>query len=62
MLAVTSDVETVKRFGGWKSDVAHAYLYTDLAAASARSREMLSSKPVFATSAACSPFGSPSRA
>ena len=40
MLAVTSDVETVKRFGGWKSDVVHAYLYTDLAAASARSKEM----------------------
>ena len=33
MLAITSDVETVKRFGGWKSDAVHAYLYTDMAAA-----------------------------
>ena len=43
MLAVTSDVETVKRFGGWKSDAEHAYLYTDMAAAP---DEMLTSKPV----------------
>ena len=46
MLAVTSDVETVKRFGGWKSDAVHAYLYTDMAAAPNRAKEMLSSKPV----------------
>ena len=46
MLAVTSDVETVKRFGGWKSDAVHAYLYTDMAAAPNRAKEMLTSKPV----------------
>ena len=46
MLAVTSDVETVKRFGGWKSDAVHAYLYTDMAAAHNRAKEMLTSKPV----------------
>ena len=46
MLAVTSDVETVKRFGGWKSDAVHAYLYTDIAAAPNRAKEMLTSKPV----------------
>ena len=46
MLAVTSDVETVKRFGGWKSDAVHAYLYTDMAAAPSRAKEMLTSKPV----------------
>ena len=46
MLAVTSDVETVQRFGGWKSDAVHAYLYTDMAAAPNRAKEMLTSKPV----------------
>ena len=46
MLAVTSDVETVKRFGGWKSDAVHAYLYTDMASAPNRAREMLTSRPV----------------
>ena len=46
MLAVTSDVETVKRFGGWKSDAVHAYLYTDMAAAPNRAKEMLTSKAV----------------
>ena len=46
MLAVTSDVETVKRFGGCKSDAVHAYLYTDMAAAPNRAKEMLTSKPV----------------
>ena len=46
MLAITSDVETVKRFGGWKSDAVHAYLYTDMAAAPNRAKEMLTSKPV----------------
>ena len=46
MLAVTSDVETVKRFGGWKSDAVHAYLYTDMAAAPNRAKKMLTSKPV----------------
>ena len=46
MLAVTSDVETVKRFGGWKSDAVHAYLYTDMASGPNRAREMLTSRPV----------------
>ncbi|CAE7583712.1 unnamed protein product [Symbiodinium sp. CCMP2592] len=46
MLAVTNDVEVVKRFGGWKSDAIHAYLYTDLAAAPSRSKDMLASRPV----------------
>ena len=41
-----SDVETVKRFGGWKSDAVHAYLYADMAAAPNRAKEMLTSKPV----------------
>ena len=27
MLACTDDIEQVKRFGGWKSDAVHAYLY-----------------------------------
>ena len=27
MLACTDDLEQVKRFGGWKSDAVHAYLY-----------------------------------
>ena len=33
MLAVSSDVKTVKPVGGWKSDAVHAYLCIDLAAA-----------------------------
>ena len=44
MLAVTSDVETVKRFGGWKSDAVHAYLYTDMASAPGRAKDMLTSR------------------
>ena len=43
---VTNDAEVVKRFGGWKSDAIHAYLYTDLAAAPKRAKEMLASRPV----------------
>ena len=44
MPAVTNDIEVVKRFGGWKSDAIHAYLYTDLSAD--RAKEMLASRPV----------------
>ena len=29
MLACTDDLEQVKRFGGWKSDAVHAYLYAE---------------------------------
>ena len=46
MLSVTDDIEVVKRFGGWKSDAAHAYLYTDMSGAPELARRMLRSKPV----------------
>ncbi|CAE7227233.1 unnamed protein product, partial [Symbiodinium sp. CCMP2456] len=46
MLSVTDDVEVVKRFGGWKSDAIHAYLYTDMAHAPERASQMLRSQRV----------------
>ena len=41
MLACTDDLEQVKRFGGWKSDAVHAYLYADHAAGKGRASDML---------------------
>ena len=32
-------IEVVKRFGGWKSDAVHAYLYTDMSSAPERARK-----------------------
>ena len=46
MLACTDDLEQVKRFGGWKSDAVHAYLYADHAASKTRSSDMLRSRPI----------------
>ena len=46
MLASTGDLEAVKRFGGWKSDAVHAYLYADHQEAPNRSSSMLESNPV----------------
>ena len=31
LMAVTNDLKLVKRFGGWKSDDIHAYLYAEVA-------------------------------
>ena len=46
MLSCTDDIEQVKRFGGWKSDAVHAYLYSDHAACPDRAKAMLRSTPV----------------
>ena len=46
MLACTDDLEQVKRFGGWKSDAVHAYLYADHAASRTRASDMLRSRPI----------------
>ena len=46
ILSCTDDIEQVKRFGGWKSDAVHAYLYSDHAACPDRARSMLKSAPV----------------
>ena len=46
MLACTDDLEQVKRFGGWKSDAVHAYLYADHAAGKGRASDMLRSNPI----------------
>ena len=53
MLACTDDLERVKRFGEWKSDAVHAYLYADHAASKTRASDMLRSKPIL-SSAQCS--------
>ena len=49
MLACTDDLEQVKRFGGWKSDAVHAYLYADHAASKTRSSDMLRSRPILSS-------------
>ena len=49
MLACTDDLEQVKRFGGWKSDAVHAYLYADHATSKTRSSDMLRSKPILSS-------------
>ena len=49
MLACTDDLEQVKRFGGWKSDAVHAYLYADHAAGKGRASDMLKSKPILSS-------------
>ena len=49
MLACTDDLEQVKRFGGWKSDAVHAYLYADHAASKTRASDMLRSKPILSS-------------
>ena len=46
MLACTDDIEQVKRFGEWKSDAAHAYLYSDHASCPSRASAMLRSAPI----------------
>ena len=46
MLSCIDDIEQVKRFGGWKSDAVHAYLYSDHAACPDRAKAMLRSAPV----------------
>ena len=46
MLSCTDDIEQVKRFGGWKSDAVHAYLYADHSACPDRAKAMLRSLPV----------------
>ena len=46
MLSCTDDIEQVERFGGWKSDAAHAYLYADHSACPDRAKAMLRSSPV----------------
>ena len=51
--ACTDDLEQVKRFGGWKSDAVHAYLYADHAASKTRASDLLRSKPIL-SSAQCS--------
>ena len=52
MLAFTDDLEQVKRFGGWKSDAVHAYLYADHAAGKGRASDMLRVKANFVLYAA----------
>ena len=50
MLACTDDLEQGKRFGGWKSDAVHAYLYAVHAAGRGRASDMLRSKPILSSS------------
>ena len=46
MLACTDDLEQVKRFGGWKSDAVHAYLYADHATSAKAMAEARTAKAV----------------
>ena len=45
LFAATGNMELVKRFGGWKSDAVHAYLYSDLHGGEQHGTHMLRSKP-----------------
>ena len=45
LFAATGNMELVKRFGGWKSDAVHAYLYSDLHGGEQHGTRMLHSKP-----------------
>ena len=45
MLSCTDDIEQVKRCGGWKSDVVHAYLYANHSSCPDRAKDMLKSAP-----------------
>ena len=45
LYAATGDMELVKRFGGWKSEAVHAYLYSDLHGGQSHASHMLRSKP-----------------
>ena len=45
LFAATGNMELVKRFGGWKSDAVHAYLYADLHGGEQHGTRMLRSKP-----------------
>ena len=45
LFAATGNMELVKRFGGWKSDAVHAYLYADLHGGEQHGTRVLQSKP-----------------
>ena len=45
LYAASGDMELVKRFGGWKSEAVHAYLYSDLHGGQSHASHMLRSKP-----------------
>ena len=45
LYAATGHMEFVKRFGGWKSEAVHAYLYSNLRRGQAHASSMLHSKP-----------------